>query len=129
MLIFVYGTLKRGCCNHHLLDTSQFVDEGSTLDLHSLYLGPDIKNPDGPDIPYLFTEPNPGDPACKVWGEVWEVTHATLEKLDELEGTPDWYRREKTSVRLSSGQPLEVYTYLCPRKPMDTLRLIKSGRF
>ena len=51
--VFVYGTLKRGVCNHVLLDEAEFIGEATTVARFGLYHGADDYAPDGEEIPYL----------------------------------------------------------------------------
>lgn len=73
--IFVYGTLKRGCCNHHYLHEQDFVCEARTESLYRLYnLG---------GYPGMVRDKEAG---LSVTGEIWDVNEEALERLDELEG-------------------------------------------
>ena len=61
--VFVYGTLKRGFCNHALLDEAEFIGEATTVAGFGLYLGADDYAPDGEEIPYLYRHPKGSDEA------------------------------------------------------------------
>ncbi|XP_021765468.1 putative gamma-glutamylcyclotransferase At3g02910 [Chenopodium quinoa] len=80
--IFVYGTLKRGFPNHHLLEelTSSndavFLGCYKTLNLYPLVCGP-------LGIPFLINIPGSGH---RVIGELYSVSGPGLARLDELEG-------------------------------------------
>jgi gamma-glutamylaminecyclotransferase len=83
-LIFVYGTLKRGCANHRLLDGQKLVGEARTAPGFRLY------ELDG--YPGMVAQPDDRD---GVLGEIWSVDLAALARLDALEGLADGlYRRE-----------------------------------
>jgi len=83
-LIFVYGTLKRGCANHHFLAEQEFVGEARTAPGFRLFnLG---------GYPGMVAKADDRD---GVAGEVWSVDAAALVRLDGLEGVADGvYRRE-----------------------------------
>lgn|SRR5690606_2631371 len=107
-LVAVYGTLKKGFGNHHLLQTSKFIAAGS-ISGHRLYQS---------GIPYVVCD---ATSPYTVAVEVYEVSPATLERLDSLEGHPDWYRREVTSVQLSSGETVNAAVYKMRNQPYNTV--------
>lgn len=72
--VFVYGTLKRGYENHHLLARSEFIGRAYTASPYRLLDG---------DYPVLRDN---GENRCPVSGEVYEVDLQTISALDELEG-------------------------------------------
>ncbi len=97
-LLFVYGTLKRGCCNHHRLIGQEFVGVARTLALYRLYR----------------IDWHPGLVAAElgvaVEGELWAVDERTLHRLDEYEGVPTWFDRRP--VRLAAiEERAEAYFY------------------
>jgi gamma-glutamylaminecyclotransferase len=109
-LVFVYGTLRQGEVNHHLLAQARFVAEARTAPCFELFdLGP---------FPAMSTG---GETA--VLGEVYAVNDATLARLDHLEGHPSFYQR--TQIRLDGGQ--SVQTYLMARARMHGRVMIASG--
>ena len=83
-LLFVYGTLKRGCSNHHFLTGQEFVGEARTA----------------PGFRLFALRGHPGLVARDedqegVAGEVWSVDQPALVRLDALEGLAEgMYRRE-----------------------------------
>jgi gamma-glutamylcyclotransferase (GGCT)/AIG2-like uncharacterized protein YtfP len=108
--IFVYGTLKKGYGNHRLLRDCEFVEE---------FVVPGFKLFES-GIPYMKRTGNPDD---KVLGEVYKVDNRSLQYLDQLEGHPDWYRREVVVHESPDtvDNDLEGYVYLpevhCPESP------------
>jgi gamma-glutamylaminecyclotransferase len=72
--VFVYGTLKRGCCNHHYLKGHRFLGDASTQPEYAMY---DLGG--YPGMVEDFSQP------ISIEGEVWEVDDACLKQLDELE--------------------------------------------
>ena len=101
-LIFVYGTLKRGCCNHHLLAGQKFVGEARTAQGFRLY--------DLGGHPGMVVQP---DDAEGVAGEVWEVDTDALVRLDALEGLAEgMYRREPVPLLPPfAARGVEAYVY------------------
>lgn len=82
-LLFVYGTLKRGCRNHARLAGQIFVGPARTTPGFTLY--------DLGGFPGIHAAP--GD-RTGVAGEVWSVDETTLAQLDAFEGVREGlYRR------------------------------------
>lgn len=82
MIVFVYGSLRKGFGNHRLLGNSTYLKDVSIKGM--MYsLGPFpavVLNRDG-----------------VVHCEAYEVTTETLNNLDRLEDHPNWYRREEVT--------------------------------
>ena len=74
-LIFVYGTLKRGCCNHSQLAGQAFVGEARTQPGFRLF--------DLGGYPGIVANADDRD---GVFGEVWSVDPDCLDRLDAFEG-------------------------------------------
>lgn len=84
-LLFVYGTLKRGCCNHGQLAGQEFIGEARTAPGYRLY--------DLGGYPGLVAH---AADRAGVTGEVWAVDAAALRRLDDFEGVAEGlYRRER----------------------------------
>ena len=101
-LIFVYGTLKRGCSNHHFLADQDFVGEARTTPGFRLYeLG---------GHPGMVAHADDRD---GVSGEIWAVDAAALVRLDALEGLAEgMYRRDLVPLLPPfAGQGIEGYVY------------------
>ena len=94
--VFVYGTLRRGQANHHLLHGARWGGEQRLpgARLHDL----------GPFPMAIATADTAAD---AVHGELWWVDAATLERLDHLEGHPRLYERRR--LPLDSGEQAWVY--------------------
>jgi len=90
-LTFVYGTLKTGQPNHHVMRSigALYVGEAITLDKFPLIVGTKAK------LPFLLYHPGHGQ---RVNGEMYILTDAMLEMLDEFEEHPVIYEREPISV-------------------------------
>lgn len=50
------------------------------------------------------------DPEAHVWGMVWELSPADVDRLDTYEGHPTFFRRERIEVRLGD-EDMECETY------------------
>jgi gamma-glutamylcyclotransferase (GGCT)/AIG2-like uncharacterized protein YtfP len=115
MKVFVYGTLKQGHGNHHLLSKAKFIGEAEIKgwELYNLGYYPGLK--EGPE-----------DSVVK--GEVYQIDGATLERLDGLEG----YRNSSNDhyIRIIVDHPEHgaMYTYYYPHA-VDCKYLIESGEF
>ena len=128
--VFVYGTLKRGFCNHDLLAKARFVDTPVTVKLYGFYADRDVYAADEEiPIPYLFHDPAPGDAAVAVQGEIYEVSPRTLARLDVLEGHPDWYERQRLPIQRPDGAVTECWGYFIPGPAKAGMRLLSSGLF
>lgn len=101
-LLFVYGTLKRGCANHHFLAGQNFVGEARTAPGFRLY--------DLGGYPGLVARSDDHD---GVAGEIWSVDPAALVRLDALEGLGEGhYRREPIPLAPPfADQGIEGYRY------------------
>ena len=109
--VFVYGTLRKGYWNHSLLENSKFLGKAITKEKYSLFA-------DG--IPYVVKIPK-----TQIIGELYEVDKETLERLDRLEGHPDFYKREEIEVLLDE-KPMKAWIYFYPH-PKG--KFIKSGDY
>jgi gamma-glutamylcyclotransferase (GGCT)/AIG2-like uncharacterized protein YtfP len=99
-LLFVYGTLKRGHRNHRLLAGQRFVRATETVPEFRLYdLGP---------FPGMVRHPDGGP----VRGELFLVSGCCLDELDDFEGVPDLFTRER--VELADGEEAWAYQYARP---------------
>lgn len=88
-LLFVYGTLKRGCSNHRQLDGQDFVGTARTLPGFALF---DLGG-------YPGIAPCPMD-RIGVVGEVWSIEPAALARLDAFEGVDaGLYRRGRIALQ------------------------------
>lgn len=109
--VAVYGTLKRGECNHHWLRGARC--EGRTrvpgLQLHNLG-------------EYPMAVPSP-DPGARIHAELYRIDAATLARLDVLEEYPGFYDRRRLPTAdgrrawIYLGQPHQVRG--CRRVPFD----------
>ncbi len=101
-LLFVYGTLKRGCCNHAQLAGQTFVAEAETTPGFVLH--------EVGGFPGLVAQPGG---AGQVRGELWSVDADALRRLDRFEGVAEGlYRREAIPLAgKDAGRTAEAYVY------------------
>lgn len=96
MLVFVYGTLKRGYGNHRLLTTAEFVKE-ATLSGFELF-----------DSGFPVATPAKNGDESFVRGEVFKIKRSVhLRSLDGLEGEGSMYHREVHTTE--DGTEVSVY--------------------
>lgn len=102
-LIAVYGTLKRGGSNEHVLeaDNGIFVGAGTTKAKYTMF--------GGWGFPRVIDS---GRPLSNIHVEVYEVD--SMDNMDRLEGHPDFFCRKPTRVVLSSGKVVDVWMYFHP---------------
>ncbi|MEB3322820.1 MAG: gamma-glutamylcyclotransferase family protein [Synechococcaceae cyanobacterium] len=110
MLVFVYGTLKRGHGNHHWLAGARFAGEAVLPGAVLHDLGP-------------FPMAVPGE--GRIHGEVYAVDGGILAALDCLEGCPRLYQREQRA--LADGRP--AWVYLGRARQVRHVPPIGSGRW
>jgi gamma-glutamylaminecyclotransferase len=123
-LLFVYGSLRKGFNNNHLLKTAKFIGNCKTKEkyfmvgklsseLDSLEDGRQFSYPPRTFLyPYIFTEDLRKD--CKlsnIMGELYEVDDKLIKILDIFEGHPFIFERKQIMV-LYNNQSLESSVYL-----------------
>lgn len=82
MKVFVYGTLKRGFCFHHLLE------QGGAEYVGAFVTPPKYTMLDLGRYPAVVLNGR-----TPIHGEVYEVSKDCFKRLDRLEGYPDFYNR------------------------------------
>ena len=99
-LLFVYGTLKKGCRNHRQLAGQAFIGPARTVPGFRLF---DLGG-------YPGIVATTGDQAGVV-GEVWEVEAGCLSRLDRFEGVHEGlYRREPIPLKPPfANQTIDAY--------------------
>ena len=111
--VAVYGTLKKGNSNYyHYLSDSKHVGTGKTKDKYPLVVS---------GLPYLLERKGVGH---NVVVDVFKVSDSQLEKLDKLEGHPNWYIRKQVDCVI--GDTVEkCWIYFNPTA-IDTKEYIES---
>lgn len=96
--VFVYGTLKKGCSNHQLMNGSHFVRHVRTKPMYNLFnLG-------------AYPGLQKGGLA-RIAGEIYEVNDSTLDRLDWFEGHPHLFERLPIEAEDYEGEVLWGYIY------------------
>jgi gamma-glutamylcyclotransferase (GGCT)/AIG2-like uncharacterized protein YtfP len=80
-LVFVYGTLRRGASNHHMLADSDFLGRHLTEPLYTMFLLG--------EFPAVVAR---GETA--VTGEIYRISDEVFALLDELECYPSVFSRQ-----------------------------------
>lgn len=99
-LVAVYGTLRSGYGNSHLLNGADLMDTGTTQDRYRMTCQ---------GIPYVLSEPHEDGHHLKV--EVYNVSEKDMADLDRLEGHPEWYVRKKVPIHLACGITTDAWLY------------------
>jgi gamma-glutamylcyclotransferase (GGCT)/AIG2-like uncharacterized protein YtfP len=104
-LLFVYGTLKRGCSNHRFIAGQRFIGLARTPPGYRLY--------DLGGYPGIVTLA--GDREGVV-GEVWAVDAEALKRLDHFEGVHEGLYRRETLPLLPpfADQRIDAYVSALP---------------
>ena len=105
MKVFVYGTLKKGFGNNSLMESAEakFICETTTKKEYYLV---------SYGIPYVVKETKEYPRSIrkmkgKIKGELYEIPEKNIGIIDDLEGHPNWYRREL--VELENGEKAYLY--------------------
>lgn len=110
-LLLVYGTLKKGYGNNHILKDSEYIGERTISAFTMYHLG---------GFPAITKEPH-GPILC----ELYRINDETLARCDRLEGTPTFYYREL--VETEKGEEAYIYFYANPLALPGRASVIKSG--
>ncbi|MGF1681979.1 gamma-glutamylcyclotransferase family protein [Photobacterium minamisatsumaniensis] len=107
--VFVYGTLRKGESNHHLLVRETYIGRCQVNNGYRLYnLG---------DYPAIIS----AEPSLPITGEVYEVSDDVMAELDRLEECPVLYLR--ALVKTEFGQAW-IYIYT---RPVERFPVINHG--
>lgn len=111
--VFVYGTLKRGRCNHVYIADGVYVGDAETVDRFALHVR---------GLPRVDRH----NPVSPIHGELYRVTANMLAEIDGLEGHPHSYRRSLVPVRLAGGMVVSAWIYFHPTPDGP---IVPSGRY
>lgn len=112
-LVFTYGTLKKGFCNHYLLKTSKFINKGVTKG-QMFSFG---------SFPAVDIKQN-----GKVTGEIYKVDDVTFKELDRLEEYPSWYDRKIVNI-IVKNEILKAWIYTIPKEKLNGKKIVKEGEW
>lgn len=98
ILLFVYGTLKRGAKNHLAIMGDMYLRETAT----------------SPDYILVDLGPYPGmieklADGFSIQGELFEIPSSLLKNLDKIEGSPNLFKIEP--ITLADGSKAFAYLY------------------
>ncbi|CAH0528893.1 gamma-glutamylcyclotransferase family protein [Vibrio hippocampi] len=98
--VFVYGSLKQGFSNDHLMAEAKYLGDGTTQssDYHLVSLGS-----------YPAALKHGRHP---IVGELYQVDDNTFHHLDLLEEHPDFYCREWVAIEDSNGEKVAAWLYI-----------------
>jgi gamma-glutamylaminecyclotransferase len=120
-ILFIYGTLKKGFPNYHIL--SEFILSGDVSHL-SLSAATTIPYPlvVGPiAVPFLLPFPSAAGSHI-VSGELISVSPRALSALDDLEGVSvGHYERRPVVVEVEDGAEMEVEAYFAHRSYAEVM--------
>ncbi|WP_377891095.1 gamma-glutamylcyclotransferase [Alkalihalobacillus sp. R86527] len=118
-VVFVYGTLRKGESNHHVIEGATLLEEYSWTS-GELY-------DTGAGYPAMFESSE-----SVVYGEIYKVNDTILSRIDVLEGfqvgrTANLYERVIQTVQ-SKGNQYDAITYIMKTRPSSFQR-IDSGNW
>jgi gamma-glutamylcyclotransferase (GGCT)/AIG2-like uncharacterized protein YtfP len=121
MLLFVYGTLRKGFSNHYLLDGATFLGDGKTVDTFYMVGRLNFELDEFEDgrspprqllFPYIFKGSLRADQVCAhIIGELYEISNEVFVEIDKHEGHPDIYKRTEIDV-IVENKLYRVATYI-----------------
>jgi gamma-glutamylcyclotransferase (GGCT)/AIG2-like uncharacterized protein YtfP len=91
--VFVYGTLKRGIQNHHLLRGAEYVGNAYTIECFTMF-----------NVGFPVIRTSESEEARSVFGEVYDVDDTILARLDRLENNGVMYDRKTVQIAFPPGQ-------------------------
>lgn len=107
MLLFVYGSLRQGLQNHHILHSARYICECKTIDTYIMIA---TKSKSFPYILHDKHMPEKYTPT-HITGELYEISDETLQKLDILEDHPYTYTRQL--INISTGTDIiQAHAYI-----------------
>jgi len=88
----VYGTLRSGHSNHHLLKDADCYGIGHSVENYAMYLTS--------GYPYVTSH----ESRYPIAGELFGIDDSTLSMLDKMEGHPRYYERKEVTVTVGDTQ-------------------------
>uniref|UniRef100_A0A0N4ZU02 Gamma-glutamylcyclotransferase family protein n=1 Tax=Parastrongyloides trichosuri TaxID=131310 RepID=A0A0N4ZU02_PARTI len=106
--VFVYGTLKKGEPNYHVMTNNEtgyheFISSGKTVPKFTLVVGSKY------NIPFCIEIPKKGN---QIFGEVYKIDDLKFSALDKLEGYPNFYTRRLIDISCNNGEIIKAWIYL-----------------
>lgn len=112
-IVAVYGSLKKGFSNHRLLEEAEFIGNAVVggWDMYSFGYYPMII---------------PGSGLVSV--ELYAVSAAEFQSLDNLEGYPSFYDRRKIAASTERG-PVQAWIYFGDADQVKGLPKVETGNW
>jgi len=110
MIVFVYGSLKKGKKLHSYLKKASFLGEAVTCEKYPMVLSK------AGWYPYLIEKPNEG---FYIKGEAYKITPKLLKILDKIEEVPNYYYRKKICIKVGNKK-YKAYAYFVKKPPKYT---------
>ena len=107
MIVFVYGSLKKGKKLHFYLKKAKFLGKATTCDKYPMIISKSGW------YPYLIDKKGIG---YKIKGEVYKVSPTLLKILDRIEEVPFYYYRKQIPVCLNR-KTIKAWVYFVKKKP------------
>ena len=109
-IFFVYGTLKRGFNNHHLIEGLHCIGEGVTIEKRFRMVQLQTRVARGNFFcPGVQIETD----GLQIRGELYSVMEEkTKQALDRLEDEGIRYKKQPVPVRLDNGEEVEAWIYV-----------------
>lgn len=112
MIVFVYGTLRKGFGNHYLLRTSEYLGEfRQPVHFDMVDMGA---------YPGLVETNTPFSSTITV--EAYKIDKETLKRLDNLEGYPLFYNRKVIKIG-----DIEGYIYYLNEGDKYNYKIVREG--
>eukprot|EP00003_Mantamonas_plastica_P025479 TRINITY_DN5002_c0_g2_i1.p1 TRINITY_DN5002_c0_g2~~TRINITY_DN5002_c0_g2_i1.p1 ORF type:complete len:161 (+),score=54.19 TRINITY_DN5002_c0_g2_i1:1-483(+) len=127
ILMFTYGTLRKGFHNHHYLEGAEYIGAATTAEQYSMYTNHADESRGSKGIPFV----NPEEKKICIRGDVYCISEKMLKRIDGLEGHPNWYWREEIPVLMDGGEEKTAWIYFNRIKGNDAkgAQYIDSGDF
>ena len=111
MKFFVYGTLKKGMKNSHIMEKVQaeFISECSTIEKYPMF---DL----GDGFPYVQDKHGSG---MKIYGELYNVDKKYESSLDYFEGVPILYKKGIIGVEYEGVKYSDINCYFIANELKD----------
>ncbi len=100
MKLFVYGTLCKSKKLNYIMNYATFLGSFKTVEQFYMF---GLKSGAYPLI--TDVQINPSCEKAHILGELYEVSDIMLEKIDQIEGHPDYYTR--TPIKITDGTTVQ----------------------
>jgi len=103
-LIFVYGSLKQGFSNHHIIEKATYQGRAQTKKRYGMF------QEENANYPYLINKCSPK--YHHIEGELYEIqSDDILKQIDKFEDAPEYYQRETIDIKIADGKIKKAQSY------------------